>query len=318
MRRFSGKWFVPIIVAAVVAGCAPAASRTPIPPIDTLTAIPPTASATPPPPTVPQATPMPNAGEAQLRGADNAPMVYVPAGDFLMGSSEQDLKDAKSVCRSCRFDEETPQLKVYLDAFWIDQHEVTNAQYAQCVSAGKCREPSEKSSLRVSDYFGNKDFEMYPVVYVTWEDANKYCAWTGKHLPTEAEWEKAARGTDGRIYPWGNQWDAAKANTAEASPPVGDNAKVGQYPAGASPYGALDMAGNVWEWVSDWYDPNYYSQLQQSQPSPPKNPQGPASGTQRIAHGGDAFARLTHLRIAFRGNLDPSTNDHSLGFRCAQ
>jgi len=317
MLKSLGKWFVPVIVSVMVAGCASVASQTPIPPTGAPTAIAPIATATALPPTeTPQATPLPKAGAVETRGADHAPMVYVPAGEFLMGSSEQDIKDVKSVCRGCNYDDEKPQHKVYLDAFWMDQHELTNAQYAQCVSAGNCQAPSIKASLLQSEYYGNKLFDNYPVVYVTWDDANKFCAWAGKRLPTEAEWEKAARGTDGWIYPWGNQWEAERANVA--APNTAEQLQVGHYPSGASPYGALDMAGNVWEWVADWYDANYYSRLEQSQNAPPNNPHGPSSGSSRVLRGGSAFSDARMARTAVRGHLVPATVDHSIGFRCAQ
>ena len=181
--------------------------------------------------------------------------VFVPAGEFLMGPAEDDYT-AKSV--------EKPQHRVYLDAYWIDRTEVTKAQYQQCVAARKCRAPSCVGT-RVDEH---------PVVCVSWQDAADYCAWAGKRLPTEAEWEKAARGTDGRKYPWGNEApDCGRLNFFFRSKPcVESTSAVGAFPSGASPYGALDMAGNVSEWVADWYDEKYYAS------SPTQNPTGPPSG----------------------------------------
>ena len=160
-------------------------------------------------------------------------MVSVPAGEFWMGCNEQADK-------RCNFDEK-PYHKVYLDAYYIDKYEVTQSEYNECVTTDKCPANRKKDG-----FTGDRQ----PVIGVSWEDADTYCKWAGKRLPTEAEWEKAARGTDGRVYPWGNSFDPTRANYAGA---LGKTSEVGSYPSGASPYGALNMAGNVWEWVADWY-----------------------------------------------------------------
>ncbi len=209
----------------------------------------------------------PQTGTVQRRGSDNAEMVYVPAGEFRMGS----------VANEQAGDDEKPQHTVVLDAFWIDRHEVTNAQYSQCVATENCRAPDERASTTRGAYYGIAEFDNYPVITVSWDDAYTYCEWAGKRLPTEAEWEKAARRTDGRVYPWGNEFDQSRLNSSEVS---GDTSEVGAYPNGASPYGAFDMAGNVWEWVADWYDANYYAN------SPRVNPQGPTLGERRTRRGG--------------------------------
>ena len=244
--------------------------------------------------------------DCQPRGNDNAEMVLVPAGEFTMGSSEGGAN-------------EEPVHRVYLDAFWIDVYEVTNARYKKCVDAGRCQPPGSLSSATQISYFGNPQFDKYPVTYVSWNDAKAYCEWAGKRLPTEAEWEKAARGTDGRLYPWGNEWDGNRANVEQR---VGDTTSVGSYPAGASPYGALDMAGNVWEWVADWYDSSYYAN------SPSRNPLGPSSGQYRTLRGGGwvddyYFARATHrydfTYPTFRFDFYyPTFRYDYVGFRCAQ
>ncbi len=189
--------------------------------------------------------------------ATNSPqMVLVPSGEFTMGSDSGG-------------DSEKPVHKVYLDAFYIDKYEVTNGNYAECVGAGKCTAPSEKKPFTRDSYYGNAEYNDYPVIYVDWTQAKTYCEWRGGRLPTEAEWEKAARGTDGRTYPWGNEFDGPKGNFCDknctfdwANKNYDDGyaytAPFGSYPSGASSYGAMDMAGNVWEWVSSEYKPYPY------------------------------------------------------------
>jgi formylglycine-generating enzyme required for sulfatase activity len=229
----------------------------------------------------------------------NAPMIFVPAGEFSMGNNGGDS-------------DEKPLHSVYLDAFWIDKYEVTNTQYAACFNAGVCKAPSNYSSSPARNaYFGVPQFNNYPVVYVSWEDANKYCTWAGRRLPTEAEWEKAARGTDKRLYPWGNTYDKSLVNGFDGA--KSDTTIVGGYPGGASPYGVLDMAGNVWEWVADWYDDNYYSN------SPRNNPQGPTSGNSRVARGGSWGSGYYQLRTTLRsGYLASTDRSNNYGFRCAK
>ncbi|OQY99430.1 MAG: hypothetical protein B6D41_01490 [Chloroflexi bacterium UTCFX4] len=251
-------------------------------------------------PTSPTASDTGTVGQPQRRGKDNAPMVFVPAGEFTMGSADS-ATDA--------FDDEKPQHAVYLDDYWIDQHQVTNAQYKLCVDAGACQAPSEAKSYTRDSYYGNAQYANYPVIYVSWNDADTFCQWAGKRLPTEAEWEKAARGTDGRIYPWGNEFDQTRVNNNQV---VGDTTEVGKYPNGASPYGALDMAGNVWEWVNDWYDENYYRN------SPRANPKGPSSGDSRVLRGGSWLNVASVVRAAFRNRVVPDDRDDRVGFRCAQ
>ena len=280
--------------------------------------------AQPPTPThLPQpSAPVPEAGDTWVRPADGAVMVYVPAGEFLMGSTQAEVEDAVAACMAhdteedaCRgwFQIEMPQHAVYLDAFWIDEHEVTNYQYRRCMEAGACQEPECWDSDR-----GNAPDQ--PVLCVSWHQASDYAAWAGGRLPAEAEWEKAARGTGGRIYPWGNDFDGSKLNFCdrncahEARDETADDgyarvAPVGSYPGGASPYGALDMAGNVYEWVADWYGEDYY------QRSPLRNPVGPDSGTARVLRGGAWFFGRDFARCAARVFYSPDSRNSGFGFR---
>jgi formylglycine-generating enzyme required for sulfatase activity len=223
------------------------------------------------------------------RSEDGAEMVLVPAGEFLMGSDDGA--------------DEKPPHRVYLDAFSIDKYETTNALYRRFMDATNRAAP-----WYWSDAKGNGATQ--PVVGVSWGDADAYCRWAGKRLPTEAEWEKAARGTDGRKYPWGEQWDASRANWGESK--LGKTAPVGSYPGGVSPYGAHDMAGNAWEWVADWYDKDYY------QRSPERNPKGPDSGSARVLRGGSWFYDAFYLRTANRDGYTPVSRSYVIGFRCAR
>jgi len=220
----------------------------------------------------------------QINVVDEAEMVYVPAGEFLMGSEEGDS-------------DESPVHTVYLDAYWIYKYEVTNEQYRSCIEAGKCEGNLE-----------NYPKNNYPAVYIGWTDAKRYCAWTGGQLPTEAEWEKAALGTDGRTYPWGQvSPNCILANFSGCS---NQALPVGSFPRGASPYGALDMAGNVWEWVADWYDEDYY------QISPVDNPQGPESGEDRVLRGGSWNNLEWSLSGSSRYYEYIGYTGGSYGFRC--
>jgi eukaryotic-like serine/threonine-protein kinase len=205
-------------------------------------------------------TPLPGIGSMRISGVDGMMLVYVPEGIFTMGYEVAD--------------DEKPVHDVFLSSFWMDQTEVTNAMYAKCVEAGACSRPISIASYSRSDYYNNPQYADFPVISVSWCDAGTYCIWAGRRLPTEAQWEKAARGTDEHLYPWGNESPVcALANfVSQSGVCAGDPAAVGSYPAGASPYGALDMAGNVLEWVSDIYGPSYYFK------SPDANPSGPDVG----------------------------------------
>jgi serine/threonine-protein kinase len=252
-------------------------------------------------------------GSTMISGKDDMTLVYVAAGEFTMGSmAEEALPLCEKFYTSCPLDlfiNGEPPHTVYLDAFWMDQTEVTNAMYTKCVQAEKCKPPTSPKSYTRDSYYGNSQFEKFPVVLISWEDAEAYCAWADRRLPTEAEWEKAARGEDARAYPWGNDFpDNDLLNFRDF---IGDTTVVGKYPHGASPYAALDMAGNVWEWVADWYDKNYYAS------SPASNPVGPDSGTQRVLRGGGFGSRIYTLRATHRWSNVPTDAYEWVGFRCA-
>jgi serine/threonine-protein kinase len=242
-------------------------------------------------------------------------MVYVPEGEFEMGTTDEqrDRFVDEDIWEATWNTNEQPVHTVYLDAFWIDQTEVTNGQYALCVADGACQAPHSSESDTRINYYGNPEFEDYPVVYADWPMADAYCTWAGRRLPTEAEWEKAARGTDGRTYPWGEGIDTTLANYGGESVGNSDTKAVGSYIDGASPYGALDMAGNVREWVADEFDNRYYHD------SPSENPSGPTfTGTRRVIRGGSWQATANSTRSACRYPLRADHRDFpSNGFRCA-
>jgi formylglycine-generating enzyme required for sulfatase activity len=238
-------------------------------------------------------------GDTWVRPADGMVMVYVPGGEFEMGSTEGG-SDEQSVHT------------VALDGFWIDRTEVTNAQYRRCVEERACTPPIESGSHTLDPYYSNSNYGDYPIIHVSWHQAKAYCAWAGARLPTEAEWEYAARGSDGRTYPWGSSApDCDKANYwGREIGCVGDMTAVGSYPAGASWCGVLDMAGNVWEWIADWYQSDYYSV------SPLRNPLGPDSGTRKVVRGGSWSPDWNGIRATRRSSGSPSNRYPLVGFRC--
>jgi formylglycine-generating enzyme required for sulfatase activity len=223
----------------------------------------------PPAPQAPEAS-IPNPPITAVNPKDGAVMIFIPAGKFLMGSTPVQVQQAELALPAGDFTDEEPPRQVYLDGYWIYKNDVTVARYRKFCKATNHDMPAAPG-------WGWKDDQ--PIVNVTWDDAKAYCDWAGVALPTEAQWEKAARGTDGRIYPWGNTWDAAKAWCSVATPRT-STAPVGSIPAGASPYGCLDMSGNVCQWCADWYVATYYAT------APGQNPTGPASGGYRVVRGG--------------------------------
>ncbi|MDA1329664.1 MAG: formylglycine-generating enzyme family protein [Chloroflexi bacterium] len=233
---------------------------------------------------------LPGAVSARQSNRDGSLQVLVPAGEFIMGSTDSALPA-----------DEKPAHTVYLNAFWIDRTEISNAHYAACVNAGVCAPIiSPRPDMDVHPY--------YPVQGIAWPEAVAYCEWVGRRLPTEAEWEKAARGPGRATYPWGDQ--PPNQNLANFDAKVGDVVPVDSLQAGASPYAALNMAGNVWEWVADWYDESYYAQ------SPTENPTGPETGTLRGIRGGAWNTGPEAIPAANRFWAFPGRNDFD-GFRCA-
>ena len=238
--------------------------------------------------------------EASVKELDPVPMVTIPGGSFLMGSQSPKGRA-----------DEWPQRSVQVDTFAIDQVEVTNGRYLVFVGTTGHRNPPNPygNGLLLSA----KGIDQLPVVQVTWYDAKAYCAWAKKRLPTEAEWEKAARGTDGRRFPWGEaqptytvanfdrEWDGDKTLHA-----------VGSLSGGDSPYGIKDMSGNAREWVQDWYDPEYYAN------APDKNPQGPDKGIVRVIRGGSWHSPLSDITATARGRGGFALQTHGTGFRCVR
>lgn len=270
-----------------------------------LTVTPTSAPATPPPTRTlapsPTASPTLGVGSIMTSPVDGLVQVYVPAGEFLMGSRISE--DTNTV------QDEKPQHPVRLGAFWIDRTEVTNAAYTVCVEAGVCDPPNQLHSTTRTIYYTDTQFADYPVIYVDWYDAGRYCKWAGRRLPTEAEWEKAARGTAGQIYPWPTA--PLEGSLLNFDNRIGDTTAVGRYFAGASPYGALDMAGNVWEWVADWYRSDYY------ETSPAANPLGPETGSLKTYRGGAWDEPGWLVRAATRAPGIPDDSYPDVGFRCA-
>ncbi|UCE17591.1 MAG: formylglycine-generating enzyme family protein [Gemmatimonadota bacterium] len=288
--------------------------------------------------------------DTHIRPTDDMTLVYVPAGEFKMGSGglrwirwSGSLGDGDLALHVFR--NERPRHTVYLDGYWIDRTEVTVAMFRRFTEATGYMTTAERDGWGKPWRAGPKESEWprvegadwmhphgpgpvaeddHPVVQVSWDDAAAYCTWAGGRLPTEAEWEKAARCTDGRMYPWGNSFDGSRLNFCDSRCPVerwrdpdyddgyAFTSPVGSYPDGASPYGVLDMVGNVWEWVVDWYDEKYY------EISPYKNPAGPNSGTFRSMRGGAWYdgEGKAWTTCTVRHQNPPWDRYEDVGFRC--
>lgn len=243
---------------------------------------------------------------APPKGKDRAPMVEIPAGSFPMGVPPGDRDGGR---------DEYPRHEVLLDTFLIDQFEVTNGRYSEFVKNTNHRVPQNPTNPTRNLWQGNTISESLaerPVINVDWFDADAYCRWAGKRLPTEAEWEKAAKGTSDRRFPWGNVEPTAKHLNYNQRW-IGEKTlmPVGSYEAGKSPYGVYDVVGNVWEWVNDWYDARYYER------SPSKNPKGPQEGTKKVIRGAGWQNETPTVRIFTRVESDPMMRNESTGFRCA-
>ncbi|MEW5938228.1 MAG: SUMF1/EgtB/PvdO family nonheme iron enzyme, partial [Chloroflexota bacterium] len=223
-------------------------------------------------------------------------MRLVPAGTFKMGSEDGNA-------------EERPVHDVYLDSYYMDVYEATNELYGACLNSGACEPNNGLHSYTRPSYFGNPEFHDYPVIYVKWSDAKAFCEWRGARLPTEAEWEKAARGTDGRTHPWGEGLECNKSNFGGCS---GDTVSVESLPDGMSPYGLYNMTGNVWEWVADWYSETFYLD------SPLDNPRGPTAGTYHVLRGGSWLDLGGDLRASLRRDPGLASSSNNIGFRCAR
>jgi formylglycine-generating enzyme required for sulfatase activity len=235
--------------------------------------------------------------------AESDGRVWVKAGEFSMGSPPGDGAA-----------DEQPRHRVWVSDFALDKFEVTNRRYRACVRQGACERPRLLSSHLRSDYYENDRYSDFPVVFVDAHQAEAYCRYQGGRLPTEAEWEKAARGPGPSLarFPWGDREpDCSLANLGGAQNCVGDTDRVGRRPLGKSSTGAWDMAGNVWEWVADWYDPSYYRK------SPLRDPRGPRNGTLRVIRGGCWESGADSLRVSCRRATVAATWAYNIGFRCA-
>lgn len=309
----------------ILSACGPGA----VEPTATATA-PPTATSTSTPTYTPSPTPLPQPeiGSVLQSEADGMMMVFIPQGTFMQGSSEDEIDLAFQEClafweRCTRdmFEDEYPRHEVELDAYWLDQTEVTVAMYLRCVEEGECLEPAVKGYFAFSGYLSDPQYQDYPINYVNWQDAQTYCSWVGRRLPTEAEWEQAARGPESWNYPWGNSnVTSGLLNYRDinffgvfidraADDGYRRMAPVGSYPEGVSYYGALDLAGNATEWVADWY---------QSYPGGDLSASDNFGQSERVYRGGSYYSILSEVRSAYRSSAPPEEAFFpDQGFRCA-
>ncbi len=282
-----------LFLSTIIASCGavnigtptPQTTPTPIQPTLPPTDVLPTATVVP----VPVALAGPGLG-AKMAWIDGSTLRYVPAATFQMGSGAPDA----------------PVHPVSLDGFWIHETKVTNAMYSQCVEIGSCTAPAQEIGAPVST---NPDYANHPVVGVNWDQAQAYCTWTGGRLPTEAEWELAARGSSANLYPWGS--DKPSCDRVNFGNCFAHTTDVTTYDQGGSPYGVLEMAGNVFEWVGDWYDENYYSA------SAGENPVGPDSGQYRVIRGSSFESEINQILASIRRFNETLDHSRDIGFRCA-
>jgi formylglycine-generating enzyme required for sulfatase activity len=304
LGSFLGSWFKPFLqIPATVPETGPLEDSTSAPQ-PTITLAPQPSDTTVPLAGLPLITP-------QYQNFGDTDMVLIPAGEFTMGRDADDelatCREYNSECRLDWFTDEAPPHTVYVDDFYIDIYEVTNAQYKACVDAGACEPPTRNDSYTRSSYYANPEFNAYPVINVNWYQAQTYCAWRGGRLPTEVEWEKAARGTDGRTYPWGEELDSSFTNYHYN---VSDTTVVGSYEKGKSPYGLYDMAGNVWEWVVSLHRPYPYTSND--------GREAISVDGMRVMRGGSWGYVGLSVSTAYRYGVDPSESNLDLGFRCAR
>jgi formylglycine-generating enzyme required for sulfatase activity len=300
-------------------------------PTPSLTVTPPL-TITPTPTSTQTITPVPTQTLLPAQFIDNwgIAMAFIPEGTFTMGgSADVAFAECRKLCpgfgcQRSSYEDEEPTHQVYLSGYFIDLYEVTNADYARCVTAGECSAPGEARSYSRDSYYSNPAYANYPVIYVDWNQASAYCAWRGARLPTEAEWEKASRGgLEGQIYPWGDVFEGGQGNFCDINcsfdwknsnfnDGYADTSPIGSYTPNG--YGLYDMAGNVWEWVQDCYDANYY---EISPDSNPVNTACGAGGPFGLRGGSWDFIGFD-LRSAGRGWEDASFFDNVIGFRCAR
>ena len=241
----------------------------------------------------------PTATPTYSTSKDTSEMVFIPEGPFIMGTDDEDA-----------IPNTRPAHEVNLQGFWIDRYEVSNRQYANCVEDKFCTVPKDLSSATRKDYYINPDYADYPVIHVDHYQASAYCKWAGKRLPTEAEWEKAARGEESLRYPWGNDLPEnipAQINLFES----GDTAPVTSFPEGASPYGVYNMEGNVWEWTADQYDEFWYSS------SPKDDPKADFGINEYVIRGFSWAYPFSIYEITTRNSVYSLNHTYDLGFRCA-
>ncbi len=269
--------------------------------IAAITQLAPTPTQTPTPAPTPSPTPVP------LVNDTGSLMIYLPGGPFIMGDDEGES-------------DERPAHRVNLDPFYMDETEVSNREYALCVADGACPRPSSLGATYHPVYFGDPAFAEYPVIFVSWYNAQRFCDWRGSRLPTEAEWEYAASYDPINLlklkYPWGDIFDGTWLNFNDGPTPFNDGhrdtAPITAYPEGRSPMGLYNMSGNVMEWVADWYDPRYYRTATEV------NPLGPETGEYKAIRGGSWLSSENGVRSTVRTNYDPTVSRATLGFRCAK